>query len=114
MNAAKDSLFPQEITLGYLEDYSKWDILDDSIQYLGLNVALIEGTFNNYYETKHQASTFKLWVHKDTGVLLKMEEYNKENEVVSSLVTQEIKFNNKSNNTNFQLEIPSGFKVKSK
>ncbi|MCC3359683.1 hypothetical protein [Bacillus sp. REN16] len=114
MNAAKDSLFPQEIALGYLEDYSQWEIVDDSTKYAGVEAVLIEGTFNEYYAAKHQASTFKLWVHKDTGVLLNLEEYDSDMELVSGLATQDIKFNDKLNNANFHLETPPGFKKRAK
>ncbi|WP_099354075.1 hypothetical protein [Fredinandcohnia onubensis] len=110
MNVAKDSLFPQEIALGYLEDYSKWEIIDDSAKFAGEEAVLIEGTFNDYYAAKHQAVMFKLWVHKDTGVLLNLEEYNSDMELVSGLTTQDIKFNDKFNNANFHIETPPGFK----
>lgn len=111
MSAASVSVFPQEIALGFLEDYSKWEISGD-IKYLGQNAVIINGTFNDYYAEKHQAETFKLWVDKNRGILLKLEEYGKDNEVMTSLVTTKFKVDSSFHSSDFKAEVPEKYKKK--
>lgn len=106
---ADNSLFPQGSILGFLEDYSKWNITG-SDKYLGFDTYTIEGTFNNYYSQKFKAVKFKWWVEKNTGILLKEEWYNKSNQVVESMVTQSLKLNVTINDKEF-IKDKSGYKL---
>jgi hypothetical protein len=100
---AKNSIFPQEIALGFLEDYDTWEIKGKT-SYLGLKALIIEGTFNDYYSNKHNAESFKLWIHEDTGILLKYEEYDANGEVVIYQKTDDIKINNTIDEQKFKLK----------
>ncbi|MFE4524907.1 hypothetical protein ACFRCQ_22840 [Cytobacillus firmus] len=97
MGIAQDSLYPQSIAMGFLEDYDQWEITDVLSKENGglhnLDTIIIEGTLNDYYQKKHSAKTFKLWVSKDTGILLNYEEYNDTGDVVISQITKSIKLN---------------------
>lgn len=108
MGVASDTIFNQNIALGFLEDHSKWNIITEE-NYLGLNAVIIEGELNSYYQQKHGAKTFKLWVHKDTGILLKMEEYNIKNETVYYIRTDSIKINDTLENEKLKTEVPVGY-----
>lgn len=92
MGVASEVLFNQNIALAYLEDQNKWAIVG-SEDYLGLNATIIKGELPAYFKDKHNAETFKLWVHEETGILLKMEEYNQNGEVVYYVETHSIKLN---------------------
>ncbi|PLR75772.1 hypothetical protein CU633_19235 [Bacillus sp. V3-13] len=111
MGVASNSLFSQNMALGFLEDYTKWSIKGEE-KYLSLDSVVIEGTLNDYYKEKHQASTFKFWVHKDTGILLKMEEYNEKGEVVEYLITESIKLNETIDEGKFKMKAPKEYKNK--
>lgn len=111
MGIASNSLFSQNMAIGFLEDYTKWSIKGEE-KYLSLDSVVIEGTLNDYYKEKHQASTFKFWVHKDTGILLKMEEYNEKGEVVEYLITESIKLNDTLDEEKFKLKAPANYKNK--
>jgi outer membrane lipoprotein-sorting protein len=74
-------------------------------------VVIIEGEFNDFYKTKHGADNFKMWVQYDTGILLKLEEYSKGDEVVIGLETTSFKLNQKFNDGEFKTEMPSNYKL---
>ncbi|QDP41577.1 hypothetical protein [Radiobacillus deserti] len=107
---ATTSLFPQDIAASFLEDYDKWKIVSKNEKINDLNAVLIEGTLSDYFKTKHNAETFKLWVHSETGILLQMEEYDVDGNIVESLKTNEIKLNDNVNNTKPKINIPSNYK----
>lgn len=111
MSAASVSLFPQEIAVGFLEDYSKWEI-SGHMKYLGQNAVIISGTFNEYYAEKHQADTFKLWVDENRGIILKLEEYGKDNEVMTSLETTKFKADSSFHSSDFKANVPAKYKKK--
>lgn len=108
MDMAQNSLFPQEIALGYLEEYSKWDIKNTE-KINGLDAIFLGGELNEYYQAKHKVKTFKLWVHAETGILLKMEEYNEKGQATESLVTNSIKINVPIKTTNFNIATPKNY-----
>lgn len=92
MGYAKESLFNQNVALGFLEDQSKWDMKNGET-FLGLDTVVINGTFSDYYSNKLKANTYKLWVEKNTGIILKMELYAENGDVVEKLDTTSIKLN---------------------
>ena len=104
------SLYPQDVALGYLEDYNNWDIVSNNEKLNNLDVVVIQGNLNRSYQEKHGALTFKLWVQKDTGILLKLEEYNGNGKTVESLKTTDIKLDSKVTDQNYKIAIPSNFK----
>lgn len=107
---AATSIFPQDIAASFLEDYSKWDIVSENEKVNGLQAVLIEGTLSDYFQEKHSAKTFKLWVHAETGILLAMEEIDEKGEVKEFIETEDIQLS-PSQSVNVQsVSIPSDYK----
>jgi outer membrane lipoprotein-sorting protein len=111
---AHSSLFAQEITTNYLRDERNWEIIKQTERYLDEPVITIGGKLNDYASKKHQSKTFKFWVHKPTGFLLKYETYNKQGDVINSLVTTSFEWNEKLDPTVFELEPPEDYTDKTK
>ena len=82
------------------------------MKYLGQNAVIISGTFNEYYAEKHQADTFKLWVDENRGIILKLEEYGKDNEVMTSLETTKFKADSSFHSSDFKANVPAKYKKK--
>lgn len=108
MRDASMSLFPQQMITGYLEDYSKWNIVSETTLN-GLNAVVIEGDLNDYYKTKLGSAKFKWWVHKDTGIVLQFEEYDSNGNVISYLKTQSISIDGTIDGEKFKAKIPNDF-----
>lgn len=108
MGIAATSVFPQDIALGFLEDYNKWNIVsEENID--GRDAVVIQGELNDYYQNKHKDKTFKLWVDKETGVLLQMEEYNDQNQATEYIRTKSIKVNDTLDSDEFKAIVPSDY-----
>ncbi|WP_341301533.1 hypothetical protein MHB44_02955 [Lysinibacillus sp. FSL H8-0500] len=107
---ASDSLFPFEIAANYLQDESQWEIEQQEEKYLGEKVIVIKGDLGALNSEKHQSVSFKLWVHKSSGILMKMETYSPEGNVVNSLVTQKFTLDKSIPSSEFQFNIPKDFK----
>ncbi|TKI55645.1 outer membrane lipoprotein-sorting protein [Brevibacillus antibioticus] len=90
---AQTSLFPYEIASNFAGDLDKWDIEKDNEKLLGRNAIVMKGTLNKSASKKQNADTFRFWVDKDAGILIKFELYNAKGEVVDYLRTSEIKVN---------------------
>lgn len=112
MNMASLSVFPQDFGLGFLEDYSKWEITSNNEKVNGHEVTTIEGVLNESYQQRHQTKTFKMWVHTSTGILLKMEEYNKDGKATEYVITHDIKINDNKIEKPKKLNVPSEYKEK--
>lgn len=89
---SKDSLYPNELSLNYLEDHTKWEITRQNEEIMGHNTVVIEGTLNEYAKEKHNSDHFSFWVDKDTGILIKYETY-KDGELVNYLHPIELLIN---------------------
>lgn len=89
---ANESLFNQNLAVGILKDESKWSI--SAIEkYLDLDAAIIEGTLDNYYSVKFASTKYKIWVEKNTGIVLKTEWYDENGVITKKLETTSIKLN---------------------
>lgn len=106
---AATSLFPQDIAASFLEDYDNWKIISTNENINGLEAVLIEGNLNDYFQAKHHATKFKLWVHKDTGILLAMEEYNDSGVITEYIKTIDIKLNDKADIKKETITIPTNY-----
>jgi hypothetical protein len=106
---AATSLFPQDIAASFLEDYNNWNIISTNENMNGLEAVLIEGNLSEYFQAKHNATKFKLWVHQDTGILLAMEEYNDSGVITEYIKTIDIKLNDKANIKNETISIPANY-----
>lgn len=74
------SLFPNEITAKYLRFTNLWNIEKQNEKLLGHNTIVIYGSIDksivNFEQLQPQEKKFRLWVDKDTGILLKYEVYD--------------------------------------
>jgi outer membrane lipoprotein-sorting protein len=75
-----NALFPYEIASNYTRDLSKWEIEKQNEELLGHNTLVIKGKKNH-----RDFQTFRFWVDKDTGILVKYETYNSNGDVVDYL-----------------------------
>lgn len=90
---SQNSLFPYEIASNYTRDLGKWNIEKQNEKLIGHNTAVLSGELNPYASEKSQAKTFRFWVDKDTGILVKYETYNAMGEVVHYLHPKELIIN---------------------
>lgn len=77
---ANATLFPYEIASNYTRNLNTWEIENQNEKVLGHNTLVIKGKIN-----KHNFQSFRFWVDKDTGILVKYETYNSSGEVVDYL-----------------------------
>lgn len=87
---ARESIFAQERTIGYLSDFSKWKIVGEE-KLLERNCFVISGRLSGDYCAKLGTVNYKLWVDAETGFLLKLEGYNANGKLSENLVTTSIK-----------------------
>lgn len=83
-----ESLFPYEIASNYTRDLNRWEIEKQNEELLGHNTLVIKGTKNH-----RDFQSFRFWVDKDTGVLVKYETYNAAGEVVDYLHPTRLEIN---------------------
>lgn len=92
---SRASLEPQELTIGYLRDFSTWEIARQETL-LDRSCSVIQGTLSGDYSEKLHTTDFTLWVDNETGVLLQLEGYSADGELSETLTTSE-----------FQVDSPS-------
>jgi outer membrane lipoprotein-sorting protein len=90
---AQNSLFPYEIVNNYLGEFNNWEIEKQNEELLGHNTIVTKGILSEYAKGKHKSNTFRFWVDKDTGILLKYETYNEKGEVVNYIHPNEFIIN---------------------
>ncbi|HDX9579012.1 TPA: transcriptional regulator [Bacillus pseudomycoides] len=71
ISGAMSSLFPYEIASNYTRNLNTWEIEKQNEQLLGHNTLVIKGNIN-----KRINKSFRFWVDKDTGILVKYETYD--------------------------------------
>lgn len=103
------SLFPREIALNYLGEYKRWKIEKQNATILGYKVVVLKGSLNQYNSNKHHAVSFRLWVNKATGILMKKELYDAKGNVVESLVTTRLQLNKPVDTSKFVIHVPKGY-----
>jgi len=104
------SLFPQKLAKKFLAEEQYWSILKQHEKLMNRNVILIGGTFDQYHTIKLQGKSFKFWVDRQTGILLKMMVYDKNGNLVFGFQTKHLKMNQSIPNSIFQMKPPKGFK----
>ncbi|CAH2717344.1 hypothetical protein BACCIP111895_04536 [Neobacillus rhizosphaerae] len=87
-STANETLFPYEIASNYTRDLSKWEIEKQNEELLGHNTLVIKGTKNH-----RDFQSFRFWVDKDTGILVKYETYNSTGDVVDYLHPTKLEIN---------------------
>ncbi|MFB6468211.1 M56 family metallopeptidase [Cytobacillus sp. Hz8] len=85
---AMSSLFPYEIASNFTRDLNKWEIENQNAELLGHNVLIIKGQIN-----RMDSKSFRFWVDKDTGILVKYETYNSDGEIVDYLYPTKLEVN---------------------
>lgn len=85
---SRASLEPQELTIGYLRDFSTWEITGQETL-LDRSCSVIQGTLSGDYSEKLHTANFTLWVDNETGILLKLEGYDDSGELAETLTTTE-------------------------
>lgn len=90
LQGANESLFNQEILPSYLKDYNRWNI-EGFEKYLNRVCIKIRGSLG--FKDKYSSTNFIGLFDKETGILMKFELLNKNNQVVNSLTMQNIKLN---------------------
>lgn len=101
IGVASESLFPYEIASNYTRNLNDWDIEKQNEELLGHNTVVIKGKLNDYARIKHSSNTFRFWVDKDTGILVKYETYNSTGNVVNYLYPTKLEINVAIDSKNF-------------
>jgi hypothetical protein len=89
------SLFPYEMTAKYLRFDSLWNIEKQNEEVLGHNTIVLRGSIDKSIVNFMQPdeNSFRFWVDKDTGLLLKFEIYNEKGEIISYLHPESLSVN---------------------
>lgn len=99
---AETIIAPEQSTVALLEDHTLWSVKgEDSL--LGRPVIIVSGELSNDYKNKHNAEKFAMWVDKETGMLLKKEEYDNKGQITNSIHVLEIEINPKLDETLFYI-----------
>lgn len=89
------SLFPYEMVAKYLRYNKLWEIEKQNEELLGHNTIVLHGSIDksNVEIMQPEMKSFRFWVDKDTGILLKYEFYNEQEEIVSYLHPESLTVN---------------------
>lgn len=90
---AKDSLFPSEIASTFMEDSANWDIEAQNEELNGHNTIVIKGKLDGNLSEYLNSSWYRLWIDKDTGILVQYETYREDNAMINFLYTKELRIN---------------------
>lgn len=90
---AKDSLFPSEFVNNFMGDLANWNIEEQNVQLNEHNTLVIKGTFDETAKEKQGTSSYRIWVDKDTGILIQYETYRDDNATINSIYTSELRIN---------------------
>lgn len=108
MELASSVLFPQDVALSYLDNEDNWSIVGEE-KMLDRDVVLIEGTFNKkVQENGHE--TFKMWVDKETGILLKYESYTPDGNLFDYTYVDYLTLNGPTAKNVYDFSVPEGYK----
>lgn len=97
---AANSLFPYDIASNYTRELASWEIENQNENVLDHNAIVILGQLNSTEKTR--ADTFRFWVDKDSGVLIKYETYNKNGEIVDYLHPSKLEINQPVDTSKFK------------
>lgn len=97
ITASGTSLFPYEITSSYLRNMEHWEIEKQNEELLGHNTIVLFGKIDEQVvermKMKGTTDTFRFWVDKDTGILMKYETYDKDGKLTSYLHPERLDVN---------------------
>ena len=84
-----DTIFPQGPAFLFLSDFEKWKIIGET-DYIGRRCIELQGNLSEYAEEKFNSNSFYMCIDKLTGILLKLECYNKNGEIERYTTVSEI------------------------
>lgn len=91
------NLFSYEFVAGYLRYKDQWEIEKQNVEVIGHNTMVIYGHIDESIReiniVQPDEESFRIWVDKDTGIMLKKETYNQNEEIISSLTTTSLVIN---------------------
>lgn len=103
------NLFWYEFVAKYLRYEDRWDIEKQNEEVIGHNTMVIYGHIDeSIREMNHvqpDETSFRIWVDKDTGIILKREIYNQSEEIISSLYTTSLVINKEFKEKEFIPEV---------
>lgn len=105
---AKELIFPQERTFGYLYDFSLWNITGEE----DINERIcwrVEGILTGDYSQKLNVASYVFWIDKETGCLLKYEGYDKNSQLSEYLTSKAVKYNESISAVYQNEEVPEGY-----
>ncbi|MCP8968049.1 outer membrane lipoprotein-sorting protein [Ectobacillus ponti] len=108
LQAEQISLRAADMVNGILKNEDQWDVVSEE-SILGLPVFVVQGELGKELQKRDGASTLKVWIHKDTGIVLRMEEYNQKGEPVIYVSTQSITINGPVDESKGKLVPPSDY-----
>ena len=95
------SLFPYEEASIYLRDMSLWEIEKQNEKLLDHNTIVLKGKIDDLaksrFNMKGNIDTFRFWVDKDTGILIKYESYDTNGGLASYLHPEYLVVNSEIN-----------------
>ncbi|MBB2483234.1 hypothetical protein H5P36_24060 [Bacillus sp. APMAM] len=83
-----ETLFNYEMVSNFTRDLNKWEIEKQNEKLLGHNTLVIKG-----YKNHLNVRSFRFWVDKDTGIIVKYETYNSAGKVVEYLYPTKLEIN---------------------
>ncbi|WLD94255.1 hypothetical protein [Alkalihalobacillus sp. AL-G] len=102
VGAAYATLIPYNTTLFFFKEYQSWKIEKQNEDLLGHNTIVITGDMNNLAAKKFKSKTLRLWVDKDSGILVQFETYDSSGEIVNYLHPTELQVNVPINTSLFE------------
>lgn len=99
---ASNSLFPYDIASNYTRNLSDWEIEKQDEKLLSHNTLVLKGKLNTYAAQKGRANSFRFWIDKDSGVLIKYETYDSNGEIIDYLHPLTLKINTSVNVDRFK------------
>ncbi|WP_371068856.1 hypothetical protein [Sediminibacillus sp. JSM 1682029] len=81
------SLFPRHMAMNYLASMDLWSIEEQNAELNGRKVFIIAGELSDYGKEHNAADSFRFWVDKETGILIKYEIYGMDGDIIDSLYT---------------------------
>lgn len=95
------TLFNQEIQ-SYLKNYNRWEIQGEE-DYLNRKAIVINGKLG--FTGKSGENNFKIIVDRETGIILKLDLLNKDNDVIMSMETKEISIDKNIDSSMFEKSV---------
>ncbi|MED4531989.1 hypothetical protein ABET51_08095 [Metabacillus fastidiosus] len=103
------SLYPYHMAVKYLGDFNQWDIEKQNEELLGHNTIVLKGKLNDKIKMP-EVDTFRFWVDKDTGILVKYENHDTNGKLTGYLHPEELKVNVPIDSKDFEPHL-DGYKM---